>query len=52
MFMHTDQSDRNAIRNRLISGNPLLGLLLIVLVIIVLLLSGSTRAVALAKIKP
>ncbi len=52
MLMHTDQSDRNPIRDLVISSNPLLGLLLIVLVIIVLLLSGSTRAVALAKMRP
>ena len=51
MKMDTDQRAQNAIRTLIAPSNPLLGLLLVVLVIIVLL-SGSTRAVALAKIRP
>lgn len=51
MTMNTDQHAYNAIRALAAPSNPLLGLLLIVLVIIVLL-SGSTRAVALAKVRP
>jgi hypothetical protein len=51
MKMDTDQRAQNAIRDLAAPSNPLLGLLLVVLVIIVLL-SGSTRAVALAKIRP
>lgn len=51
MKMDTDQHAHNAIRDLAAPSNPLLGLLLVVLVIIVLL-SGSTRAVALAKIRP
>lgn len=51
MKMNTNQRTQNAIRALIAPSNPLLGLLLVVLVIIVLL-SGSTRAVALAKIRP
>ncbi len=50
-MMKTDQRAQTAIRALVAPSNPLLGLLLVVLIIIVLL-SGSTRAVALAKIRP